>query len=232
MLKILLVIFVDTWFLILKITIVYFLLIIVLRILGKREVGELSIFDLVVLLLIADIASLGIDNDEFVIPSYICVLCLVVFQKLLSYLLLKVSFFRQLIDGEPVVIVIDGKLMIKNMMKERYTIDDLISQMRLYSVMDIDEIKLAILETNGVLSIFRTSRFDEVKLPVIISGKLVKDNLFLLNQDIELFEEKLKNNGIYFKEILYASLHNDVLFYFDRKNSKQQKLEGHRISLK
>ena len=57
----------------LKIAAVFFCLILVLRILGKREVGELSIFDLVVLLIIADIAALGIDNDEFIIPSYFCV---------------------------------------------------------------------------------------------------------------------------------------------------------------
>ena len=85
----------------LKIAAVFFCLILVLRILGKREVGELSIFDLVVLLIIADIAALGIDNDEFIIPSYFCVFILVVLQKILSLLLIKVAKFRNIIDGSP-----------------------------------------------------------------------------------------------------------------------------------
>lgn len=129
----------------LKIAAVFFCLILVLRILGKREVGELSIFDLVVLLIIADIAALGIDNDEFIIPSYFCVFILVVLQKILSLLLIKVAKFRNIIDGSPTTVVMDGKLLIKNMRKEHYTVDDLVSQMRIEHIMDLDEIKLAIL---------------------------------------------------------------------------------------
>ena len=71
-------------FLVFKIIVIYFSLILLLRLLGKREVGELSIFDLVVLLIIADIASLGVDNNEFFIPSFICLFVLLVLQKILE----------------------------------------------------------------------------------------------------------------------------------------------------
>ncbi len=219
-------------FLLLKITAVYIILIVALRILGKREVGELSIFDLVVLLIIADIASLGIDNDEFVLPSYMCVFVLVVLQKLLSILLLKQSFFRNLIDGSPTTIVVDGKLLIKNMKKEHYTIDDLVSQMRLEHIMDMDEIKLAILETNGTLSIFRKDRFNEVKLPVIISGSLIKESIALLRYDLEDFKTELKKNKIDYKTIIYASLHKNILHYYQRNKNKEEMLAGHKLVLK
>lgn len=222
----------NYWFLFLKIIAIYFTLIVCLRILGKREVGELSIFDLVVLLIIADIASLGVDNDDFIFPSYFCVAALVLFQKLLSILLLKVSFFRNLMDGSPVTIVMDGKLLINNMKKERYSLDDLVSQMRLEHVMDIDEIKLAILETNGTLSIFRKSKFDEVKLPVIISGKIIKESLDLFSLDIDDFKNRLSNLGLNYKHIIYASYHNQTLFYYNRKDSKEPMLSGHQIWLK
>ncbi len=217
--------------LLLKISAVYFCLILVLRILGKREVGQLSIFDLVVLLIIADIASLGIDNDSFILPSYFCVFMLVVLQKLLSFLLIKVSFFRNLIDGSPTTIVVDGKLLIKNMKKENYTIDDLISQMRLEHIMDIDEIKLAILETNGTLSIFRKEKFYTIKVPVIISGKIVKESLSLLNWDYDTFVKKLEKYKLPYKKIIYASLYDHMLFYFYRGENKSKELEGHKLQL-
>ncbi len=222
----------DYAFLFVKITAVYFILIIVLRILGKREVGELSIFDLVVILIIADIASLGIDNDNFVLPSYFCVLILVVFQKILSILLLKKSFFRGLIDGEPTTIVMNGKMLIKNMRKEHYTVDDLVSQMRFEHIMDIDEIKLAVLETNGTLSIFRKSRFAEIKLPVILSGQIVKESLELLNFEKTEFIDLLAKHGLNYKKIIYASFHENKLFYYCNKNNKQDQLEGIQIQLR
>ena len=215
----------------LKIAVVFFCLILILRILGKREVGELSIFDLVVLLIIADISALGIDNDEFIIPSYFCVFILVVLQKILSLLLIKVAKFRNIIDGSPTTVVMDGKLLIKNMRKEHYTVDDLVSQMRIEHIMDLDEIKLAILETNGTLSIFRKERFNEIKLPVIMSGQIVKDSLKLLNWDQKQFEERLKKHNIAFKKIIYASLHRNTFYYYYRENKTDPELEGHILEL-
>lgn len=213
-------------YLFLKIVAIYFILIICLRILGKREVGELSIFDLVVLLIIADIASLGIDNNQFVLESYFCVALLVIFQRLLSMLLLKKSFFRNFFDGSPVTIVVNGKLLIKNMKKERYSMDDLISQMRLEHIMDIDEIKLAILETNGTLSIFRKSKFEQVKLPVIISGHVVKESLDLFDLSEEKFKDCLRKENLNLKKIIYASFCQNTLFYFERNNNKEVELTG------
>lgn len=232
MLKIKVVILMDYFYLFLKIIAIYFILILCLRILGKREVGELSIFDLVVLLIIADIASLGIDNNEFVLESYFCVGLLVVFQRLLSFLLLKKSFFRNLMDGSPVTIVVNGKLLIKNMQKERYSMDDLISQMRLEHIMDINEIKLAILETNGTLSIFRKSKFDEVKLPVIISGHIIKESLDIFDLSIDTFKAMLQQENLNLKKIIYASYHHDTLFYFQKNSNKEIELVGQEVVLR
>lgn len=214
----------------LKITSLYIILIFVLRILGKREVGQLSIFDLVVLLIIADIASLGIGDDNLLVPSFFCIFILVVLQKLISYITLKKSIFRNIIDGQPTTIVVDGKLLINNMKKEHYTIDDLVSQMRLEHIMDIDEIKLAILETNGTLSIFRNERFQEVKLPVIISGSVINDSLVILGYDPNNFKKLLLRNNLDYKKILYCSLHNDIIFYYIRDNNKE--LVGKKLNLK
>lgn len=232
MLRIILVITLDYFYLFLKIVAIYFILIICLRILGKREVGELSIFDLVVLLIIADIASLGVDNNEFIWQSYFCVGMLVILQKLLSILLLKKSIFRNWMDGSPITLVVDGKILYKNMQKEHYSVDDLISQMREAHIMDIDEIKLAILETNGTLSIFRKSKFDEVKLPVIISGMIIPESLDVFDIPIPIFKEQLAKNHLNYKKIIYASYYHQTLFYYQKNSSKEIELQGQKIELK
>ena len=103
--------------------------------------------------------------------------------------------------------------------------------MRLEHIMDIDEIKLAILETNGTLSIFRRERFNEVKLPVIISGQVVKESLELLNWEEKEFKESLSGRNLNFKKIIYASLHENTLFYFQRNGNKEEELEGHKLEL-
>ena len=181
MMKIYLVIHVNYLFLILKICVIYLSVIIILRILGKREVGELSIFDLVILLIIADIASIGIDNTEFFIPGLVCLVTLAVLQKIFSYILLKFARLRGVCDGNPTIIIYNGIINIKNMSKELYTFEDLVSQMRMEHIMDISEIKLAILETNGTLSVMKNDSHQELCLPIILSGLYVKENIAVLN---------------------------------------------------
>lgn len=208
------------WILI-KTAIIYFLLIIILRFLGKREVGQLSIFDLVILLIIADIASIGIDNDEFFLASLLSLVLLAVLQKLFSFLLLHVSTLRGISDGNPKVIVYEGRLKIKNMRKEMYTVDDLVSQMRLFHVDDISKIKMAILETNGNLSIFKYHEDEEFILPVVLSGKIVKDSLECLNFNKEKLEVILSDNNFKLKKILYASMSLNFLYVYNENNNKE-----------
>ncbi len=215
----------------LKVLVIYILLIIALRILGKREVGELSLFDLVILLIMADIASMGLDNPEFTIASYVCVGSLVLFQRVISIIVIRFARLRSVMDGTSRIIVLDSKLFIKNMKKERYTIDDLIAQMRLEHIMDIDEIKLAILETNGTLSIFRNSQFDMIKLPIITSGIISDEALMVFGITKEEFIKLLNRMGIDYKKVLYCSISKECLtFYFSSKKDKE--LIGHKVSWK
>lgn len=205
-----------------RMLIIYVLLIISLRVLGKREVGELSIFDLVIILIIADIASIGIDNPNFRYESYLCVVSLVVFQRIISMVSMRYARMRTVMDGTSRIIVLDGKLNIQNMKKERYNVDDLISQMRLEHIMNIDEIKLAILETNGTLSIFRNSQFDKVVLPLVTSG-LIQDEALVVFEvskaDVEKWFRKLKLD---LKEILYCSISKQgLLIYVSCKTDKE-----------
>lgn len=218
-------------FLILKICVIYLSVIIILRILGKREVGELSIFDLVILLIIADIASIGIDNTEFFIPGLVCLVTLAVLQKIFSYILLKFARLRGVCDGNPTIIIYNGIINIKNMSKELYTFEDLVSQMRMEHIMDISEIKLAILETNGTLSVMKNDSHQELCLPIILSGLYVKENLAVLNIKKDKISKALSKNNLDIKKIMYASIQNGVLRYYYRKNKRLKELKESKLML-
>ena len=111
-----------------KTVLFYILLIFILRIMGKREVGELSIFDIVVFFLISELFSLAIDNDTKLINVLFPIALIVILQLLTSFLALKSEKFRDLIDGKPVVLIKNGVINQKELRKQRYNIDDLFLQ--------------------------------------------------------------------------------------------------------
>lgn len=220
----------DILWISLKVIIIYFILVILLRFLGKREVGQLSIFDLVIILIIADVASIGIDNNEFFLPSLLCLLILAILQKLVSKILLHNGFLRQVFEGKSTIIVYEGKLFIKNMKKENLLIDDLISQMRLNKISDINQIRLAVLENNGLLSIIKKQDENKIYTPLIFSGQLIKENFALLNINKQYLIEYLKMFNIKYKKLLYLAIKDDeLLFYSNDKKTKA--LQGNKLKL-
>lgn len=148
------------WLLLVKIVIVYLMILFVMKFMGKREIGQLSLFDFVVLLIIADFAVMGMESKD--IPFYIYLIgiaLLGVIQKLLALILLRVPKLRNLFDGKQSLIINDGKINLKEMRKQSYNIDDLITQLRLKNVRSLSEVKYAILESNGEISVFKFSDF-------------------------------------------------------------------------
>lgn len=182
----------------------FFLLMIIIRVLGKREVGQLSIFDLVILLIIADIGSIGIDNKKIYLESLLSLILLLILQKLFAKLLLKVSFLRQIIDGKPSVIIKNGEINYKAMQKEKYNFDDLICQLRLAGCLDIKDVRLAILETTGDLTVFLKSDEKEIMLPIIVSGKIDLNMALELELNEKKILELLNDNRLELKKVLYA----------------------------
>lgn len=185
---------------------IFIILMIIIRLLGKREVGELSIFDLAVILIIADIAAMGIDDKDLFLPAILCLVLLLFLQKGFSLLLLKWSKLRSIIDGDSRVLIYKGQILYENLKKEAYTIDDLITQIHQEGLLDIAEVNLAILETSGTLAVFSKKRYDDVFLPVIISGKLEIENINLLKLDKSKILKIVSNKGLKLKQIAYFSM--------------------------
>lgn len=195
--------------LILKTLILYFYIIICYRIMGKKEVGKLSIIDLIVSILIAEIAAMSIEESErSVWMSIIPILVLVIIQILLSYISLKSSSIRNFIDGTPKAIINNGKVNFKQMQKLRYTLDDLVSQLREQGIKSIEEVKYAILENNGKLSIFTDNA--TYPMPIIMDGKIDYDTIKNMNKDVSWVNKILETNKIKLEDVFYA-------FYTDSK---------------
>jgi uncharacterized membrane protein YcaP (DUF421 family) len=138
----------------LRTTFMYFFIFIILRLMGKREIGKLSVFDLVISIMIAEIAVIVIETKEKSMMLAIAPILLLVFIQIgFAYVSLKNQKLRILFDGKPSVLIRDGHLNRKEMKKQRYNLDDLITQLRENQVTEIDKVELAVLETTGKLSV-------------------------------------------------------------------------------
>ncbi len=188
---------------IVKTLVLYFFIVVVYRVMGKKEVGKLSIIDLIVSILIAELAAISIEEvDRSILTSIIPIVVLVVIQISISFISLKSVKLRKLIDGNPIVIIKDGKLNFKDMTKLRYTIDDLIAQLREQGIKSIEEVNYAVLENNGKLSVFETSK--DYPLPIIIDGNIDYDVLKDMKKDKKWIYKILDDNNITLDNVFYA----------------------------
>ncbi len=175
--------------------VLYFLLIVSVRLTGKRELGQLEPSELVVSMLAADLAAIPIENpDKPLYTGVLPILLIVVLEIILSKLSLSSALFRRIMCGKPVILIDNGKVLYDNLRKTRITLDELSGQLRLKDVLDISTVRFAILETNGSLSVFP---YPAQSLPVTIisDGRLMKDNLKKSGKDEVWLSRTLKKQG-------------------------------------
>jgi len=142
--------------LVLRVVIVLGFVYLVTRAVGKRELSSLEPFDVILLVVIGDLVQQGItQNDDSVTGTIIVVATLGLFVVVMSYLNLKSPRARRVLDGEPVVLVIDGRPIERNMRRERITMEDLLAEARQQQLPTLDEVQWAILETSGRISFIR-----------------------------------------------------------------------------
>ena len=171
----------EYFIIIIKTFFIYLLVAFIFRMMGKREVGQLGTFDLVVFILIAELVAMAIEHKSNFLFNLIPVIVLVILQILISKLSLKYIKFRRFIDGKPVIIIKKGIIDFKNMVEQRYTLDDLLLQLREKDIRSIDEVDYAILEINGKLSVFKKDDKKDKNtypLPIILDGKVQFNNLY------------------------------------------------------
>lgn len=133
----------------------YAVILLIFRLMGKREIGELSILDLVVYIMIAELAVVAIETpDSNIFKNVLPMLLLMVVQIVLAIFSLKSKTFRDVVDGKPTIIINKGKIDENAMRKQRYNFDDLLLQLREKDIAKISDVEFAILESSGTLSVF------------------------------------------------------------------------------
>lgn len=190
----------------------YALLVILMKFMGKREVGQLSLFDLLILLSIVDIMVLGIENfEKNFFFSLLPMIFLAIIQRLIALMVLYLPKLRRLLDGEETMIIKKGKLQIKAMKKQRYNMEDLLLQLRQKNIRSVDEVEYAFLETNGRLSVFTYEKNKEgiFPLPLIISGDINKNNLKIIEKGEEWLIKELKKLGINDPKNIFCAIYQN-----------------------
>ncbi len=194
----------------------YFFIFIVYRIMGKREVGQLGIIDLIVSILIAELVVISIeDYDNNIFMSIVPILTLLVLQVSLAFLSLRFPKFRIFLDGNPSVIIRNGQVNYKEMMKQKYNLDDLLVQLREKGYRSIEEVEYAILENNGTLSVFaypKDKKKTPLPLPIILDSNIQTDTLKTLNKDEKWVYAILKKKSIAIENVFYAFYKDNNIF--------------------
>ena len=194
----------------------YFFIFLVYRIMGKGEVGQLGIIDLIVSILIAELAVISIENyNNNIFNSVIPIITLLILQISLAMLTLKKPKVRIFLDGNPSIIIKDGKVNYKEMMKQKYNLDDLMLQLREKGYRSIEEIEYAILENNGTLSIFaydKKKKKSPLPLPIILDNKIQVDTLKILGRDEHWVLDILNRKKIDIDDVFYAFYKDNNIF--------------------
>lgn len=184
--------------------ILYFLVICVVRLMGKRQIGELQPSELVITLLLSEIIAMPMENNDIpLISTVIPVMLLVTLEIITSAISMKSLKFRFLIQGHPIIIIRNGELQQKEMKKLRLTIDDILESLRQKDIFDISLVSYAILETNGQMSVMLKPDYETVTnknagiqaqdcgIPcVVITDGQIEKSAF---NDCNMTEEKLQS---------------------------------------
>lgn len=216
--------------------ILYVIVIIAMRIMGKRQIGQLQPFELAVAIMISELASVPMQNTGIpLVNGIIPIITMLAAQILISFISLKSSRARDIICGRPSILISAGKINEQVFRNELYTLTDLLEQLRSKDIYDIANVEYAILETNGQLSVVpkaakRTvtpedlnlsAKYEAPAIDLIIDGDLVAINLERANLDKESLELELKKIGINsIKDVFFASVGSDGKLFCQEKEKK------------
>lgn len=182
--------------------ILYIIVIFALRLMGKRQIGELSPSELVVTILISDLAAIPMQDPGIsILNGIIPILSLLCLEILISTVLLKSTLARKLVVGSSSILIDNGKIILKEIKRMRITVDELVEELRLKDFPDISYVKYAILETNGKISIipfpeYANTRSCSMPVTLISDGTLNLSGLNKIKKDRHWLDKELKTHGV------------------------------------
>lgn len=195
---------------------VYFYLVFMLRILGKKEMSKLSISDLIVFLIISELMTISIGDEEIKFwQGALAVLVIVILDKICSYLVMRYKSLEKLLEGHSTYIVCQGKVNKEKMKALNYSVDDLCQHLRQQGIGSLSEVEFAILEKDGSLSVIEKQK-SQVDMPdALISDGVLNDEILKeMNKDEQWLINLLKKEGIYdYRDVFYCVKEKEQLFY-------------------
>ena len=217
--------------------ILYILVLIVMRFMGKREIGQLQPFELVISVMIADLATLpmaetGIPITNGIIP----ILGLLVMHLLISLINLKSVKMREIVCGRPSILIYRGRIQEENMRKERFTINELEERLRGNNVFNIGDVEYAILETSGQISVIQKPNkrntipedfnimpeYEGIAYDLVVDGKVMKENLKKLGKNYRWLEKQINAFGIKPEEALIATIDGKGNIFCQEKEGRKK----------
>ena len=200
----------------------YFFILVIFRIMGKKEIAQLSIQDLVVSILIAELAAISIENyNDSILLTILPILILLFLEMSAAYLSLKFNKFRNFIDGKPSLIINRGIINYKEMMKQRYSLDDLMLELRNNNIKNLKDVEYAVLENSGKLNIFKYNflGIDSANpFPLVLDGVIQKDTLDYIDKSEFWLNEYLTSNYLKKEDIFYAFYKNKKIYVIKRND--------------
>jgi len=198
----------------------YFFIIFIFRLMGKREIGQLSVQDLVVSILIAELVAISIENlEDSIFLTIVPILVLVGLEILAAFVSMKINKVRNLMEGKPSLIINRGIINYKQMIKQRYTLDDLLLALRQQSIKSLEDVEYAVLEPNGKLSIFKYNLFklkSDYPMPLILDGVIQKETLKKINKTEVWLKRNLSKKKIKKSQVFYAFYKNSKIYIIKR----------------
>lgn len=229
-------IFENLW----KTALAFFSILVYARILGKEQISHLTFYDYVTGITFGGLAAeLALAERESVVNVFMVLTIFVAFAFFMSYVTLKNRPLRKIIEGEPVIVIHNGKILEKNMGRMRYNTENLITQLREKGYFNIKDIEYAVLETNGSLSILPKSqkrpltpadmqiptKYEGLSTEIIIDGKIIYPNLEQNNLDEQWLITELKKQGVNNPaDVFHASLDTEGNLFLDMKMDDVQNL--------
>lgn len=219
-----------------RVLILYLLVLITMRLMGKREIGQMQPFELVIAIMIADLASvpmadIGIPITNGIVP----ILALLFIQLLISIINVKSIWWRRIICGKPSILVYRGKIDEKLMKKEKFTINELQERLRQNNVFSLGDVEYAILETSGQLTVIQkpekrnaipedfgiTPEYEGIPYDLVIDGKVMHENLKAIGKDYNWLLKQVQKFKIRPEDALVVTYDGKAQIFCQAKEGKK-----------
>ena len=199
----------------------YIIVLIVMRIMGKREIGQLQPFELAISIMIADLASTPMADSGIPITNGIIpILALLVMHLLISLLNIKSIKAREILCGKPAILIYRGRIDEKMLKKERFTINELEERLRGNNIVNIGDVEYAILETSGQITVIEKpekrnvtlgdlnidAKYEGITYDLVVDGKVMYENLKKINKDYNWLKKQVLKYGIEPKQALIVTI--------------------------